>query len=72
MAHVLFSADKLAAVNCYTNSIHNTAKRRYALEYVRWLRNGGEGLEPSRGGLSSMAAQAVRLSIAEFKLWEAV
>ena len=61
---------KLAAVNRYANLIRNAAKRRYAFDYIAWLRNGAVGLEPQKPqGLSFMGAQAVRHQVAEFNLW---
>lgn len=64
--------DKLKAAYRYGNLIRNKAKRDYAFAYIAWLRNGAEGLEPERGKLSYMAAQAVRMEIDAMKLWEGV
>lgn len=68
--NVFIQPEKLAAANRYANLIRNKAKRTYAFAYIGWLRNGAEGLEPERGTLSVMGAQAVRMQIAAMKLWE--
>lgn len=46
-------------------SIRNTQKRSYALAYLLFLE--GKQEEQGRGGLSYMAAQAVRLTLHEYK-----
>jgi hypothetical protein len=61
---------KLAQAYRYANLIKNKAKRDYANAWIVYLRNGAEGLEPERGKLSYMAAQAVRLEINAMNLWE--
>lgn len=64
---------KLAAANRYANLIRNKPKRDYAFAYLSWMRNGAEGNEPDKPkGLSFMGAQAVRMQIEDFKLWEGV
>jgi len=55
----------------YLNLIRNAAKRRYGFAYLAWLNGGAVGDEPERGALSYMAAQAVRIELATYKLWEA-
>ena len=47
----------------YLNLMRNAAKRRYGFLYLAWLRNGAVGLEPERGTLSVMGAQAVRMGL---------
>ena len=71
MAYVAIQPAKMAAANRYCNLIRNKPKRTYAFAYLQWLQNGAEGLEPQRPqGLSCMGAQAVRMSLGEFNLWE--
>jgi hypothetical protein len=53
----------------YLNLIRNAPKRQYGFAYVAWLANGSVGHEPECHGLSVMGAQAVRLRIQEFDLW---
>lgn len=45
----------------YVKRIRNAQKQRYATEYLSYLVKGGQA--PANDGLSSMAAQAVRLQI---------
>lgn len=52
-----------AAAHRYARSLRNPAKRRYAYDYIAWLRSGQEGDEPERGELSYIAAQGVRLNL---------
>jgi hypothetical protein len=47
----------------YVGRIRNPKKRAYALSYLRFLN--GLGPEPDRGQLSYMAAQAVRIELAQ-------
>lgn len=47
----------------YIASIRNPDKKAYAELYWAWLSSGKKGIEPSRGSLSFMAAQAVRLTL---------
>lgn len=61
---------RLATAYRYANMIHNKSKRNYANAYIGWLRNGAIGLEPNRGKLSAMAAQAVRSDVNGMRLWE--
>jgi hypothetical protein len=70
MAHVHIDKTKLGEAFKYANLIRNAAKRRYANEYIAWLQNGAEGLEPEHNKISYMAAQAVRMTIADMKLWD--
>ena len=64
------TATPLQACYRYLNLLRNAPKRRYGFTYVAWLRNGAVGVEPERPkGLSFMGAQAVRLAVADFKLW---
>jgi hypothetical protein len=69
MAAVIIAPEKLGAAYKYANLIRNKAKRDYANAYIAWLRNGAEGLEPERGQLGVMAAQAVRMHINTMNLW---
>jgi hypothetical protein len=52
-------------VERYVRSIRNTGKRAYAEQYLAW-RRGQRRTAPETGGLSYMAAQAVRLTIREY------
>ena len=61
--------ERLKVAYRYLNLIRNGDKRRYGFAYVAYMQNGASGLEPERGRLSVMGAQAVRHRIAEFKLW---
>ena len=72
MAHVAIDKEKLGQAYKYANLIRNKAKREYATAYINWLRGGAEGLEPERGKLGVMAAQAVRMNIDAIKLWEGI
>lgn len=47
----------------YIAAIRNPAKKAYAEAWARYMQRGGA--EPDRGGLSVMAAQAVRMWLAE-------
>ena len=47
--------------------IRNRAKKRYAIAYLAWRRNGGGGNEPGHDDLGHMAAQSVRLAIAQYE-----
>ena len=62
---------KLKEAYRYLNLIRNADKRRYGFAYVAWMQGGAVGLEPERGDLSVMGAQAVRQRMAEFNLWRA-
>lgn len=56
---------KRQAAYRYLNLIRNGEKRRYGFAYLAWLRNHAIGMEPERGRLSCMAAQAVRMNLHE-------
>ena len=58
------STRRTVGAELYVNRIRNTAKRDYARRYLVWLRFGENGEEPSRGKLSHMSAQAVRMALA--------
>ena len=62
--------ERLAQANRYLNLLRNKAKRDYGFSYLSYLRNGGYGNEPERGKLGVMGAQAVRMQLDAFKLWE--
>ena len=53
----------LQAAYRYLNLIRNKPKRCYGFLYLAWLREGATGLEPQRGTLSVMGAQAVRMQL---------
>jgi hypothetical protein len=65
----MIQPEKLAEIYKYTNGIRNKQKREYANAYVSYLRNGGYGNEPERGGLSCMGAQAVRIQLNSMHPW---
>jgi len=46
----------------YIKRIRNPQKRVYAYEYAMYTLHGGQ-VEPARGSLSYMAAQAVRMEL---------
>jgi len=52
-----------AKANRYLNLIRNKAKRDYGWRYLDWIRVGAVGMEPDKGKLSTMAAQAVRMQL---------
>lgn len=59
-------------VRSYVNRIRNKNKKSYARRYYAWLQSGESGPEPDEGNLSAMAAQGVRMSLAELtgnKYW---
>jgi len=47
----------------YVKSIKEATKRRYASEYLTWIRTGRAGVVPVRGGLSAPTAKAVALNL---------
>jgi len=49
----------------YTRRLRSAAKRDYARRYAVWMTDGEQGDEPRRVPLSNMAAQGVRLDVAE-------
>ena len=49
----------------YLNLMRNADKRRYGFAYLTWLQGGATGMEPDRGRLSVMGAQAVRMGLHE-------
>jgi hypothetical protein len=49
----------------YIRAIRNTDKREYAIRYLDYLRAYQPDPEPERMGLSTMAAQAVRMRLHE-------
>jgi hypothetical protein len=51
----------------YIKSLKSASKRAYAAAYWQWMKDGETGPEPSRGDLTVMGAQAVRMNLAEFK-----
>jgi hypothetical protein len=69
MAAVDMNRETLKGAYRYANAIRNAAKRSYANAYIAWMVGGAVGLEPERGRLSTMAAQAVRLEVASLRLW---
>lgn len=57
--------DTPANVQKYINRIRNLIKRQYAKDY--WLHLNGSGQEPDRPkDLSAMAAQSVRMELAQY------
>lgn len=66
----IFDPTKIALCNRYLNLLRNKHKRDYGFAYVNFLRNGATGNEPERGQLSYLGAQAVRMQVDSFKLWE--
>ena len=72
MPFVAIPQERLRAVQRYGNAIRNKAKRDYFWRYLAYLQNGAEGLSPERGTLSYMGAQAVRMALDDFHLWEEV
>jgi hypothetical protein len=60
-------AERHAIAQRYVDKIRNPAKRRHAVLYLRWLRNGRAGLPPVRDAreLSYMGAQAVEMHLAK-------
>jgi hypothetical protein len=59
-----------AGARDYARSIRNPDKRAYAEAYIQWAKDGYKGDDPSRGGLSVMGAQAVRLQLADYGIRE--
>lgn len=53
----------LRQARIYANALRNKAKRTYANQYIDWATGGYTGLEPDRGSLTYMAAQAVRWAV---------
>ncbi|MEQ1823409.1 MAG: hypothetical protein ABL949_12945 [Fimbriimonadaceae bacterium] len=47
----------------YVKSLKEPVKRRFAVDYLDWLRNGKKGDQPARGALASGIASAVCLNI---------
>jgi hypothetical protein len=43
----------------YVKSLRDAVKRRYAKEYLMWIRSGRVGATPSRGTLSPIIAKVV-------------
>ncbi len=43
----------------YVRSIRDSVKRRYAQDYLTWLRAGRKGSAPARGELSPILAKSV-------------
>jgi hypothetical protein len=54
-------------VETYIKQIRNTNKKAYATAFWAWIQAGEQGTEPSRNGLSYMAAQAVRTNLYCFR-----
>lgn len=55
---------KVRTWQSYITAIRNPRKRVYAQDYAMYLLHGGQ-IEPERGELSYMAAQAVRMTLAD-------
>ncbi len=49
----------------YIASIRNSAKKEYARQYLFYILRGRKGSCPSPAGLSTLAAQAVRLRLGQ-------
>jgi hypothetical protein len=47
----------------YVKSLKDAVKRRYAVDYLTWIRGGKKGDIPSRGNLSPILAKAVCLNL---------
>jgi len=47
----------------YIRGLRNPAKRKYAEDYLLFLKGKGQTMDPTGTGLSYMAAQAVRLRL---------
>ena len=67
---IVIAKQKLESAYRYGNLLRCKPKRDYVFAYIAWLNNGAMGIEPERGRLSYMAAQAVRMTIDGMKLWE--
>jgi len=49
----------------YVRSLRDPIKRRYASEYLTWIRGGKVGSSPSRGVLAPAVAHAVTINLDE-------
>jgi hypothetical protein len=47
----------------YVKSLKDAVKRRYAVNYLEWIRGGKKGDVPTRGALSAVLAKAVCLNL---------
>jgi hypothetical protein len=54
--------DNTEAMN-YVRSLRDAPKRRFAVEYLEWIRGGRSGSMPSRGVLAPALAKAVALNL---------
>jgi hypothetical protein len=51
----------------YIKAIRNDQKRAYAKAFLDWMRHGEQGDPPHPAGLSTMAAQAVRMNLRDYE-----
>ena len=47
----------------YVRSLKDAVKRRYAVDYLAWIRGGRVGGVPARGNLSLILAKAVCMNL---------
>ena len=47
----------------YVRSLKDAVKRRFAVDYLEWIRSGRSGSMPSRGALPPTLAKAVALNL---------
>ena len=57
--------DTRERLNAYLNRLRSPLKRAYAEQYAEWFASNSDQPEPTRGALSYMAAQGVRLDVDE-------
>jgi hypothetical protein len=56
------SSEKSEAMT-YVNSLRDAVKRRFAHQYLQWIRGGRTGASPSRGSLGSTPAKTVMANL---------
>jgi hypothetical protein len=47
----------------YVHSLRDAVKRRFAHQYLQWIRAGRMGAPPNRGGLGATLAKAVMANL---------
>jgi hypothetical protein len=57
------NSDEIPAATKYVKSIKDPVKRRYATDYLVWLKGGRVGSSPERGALASAIASAVSTNL---------
>jgi len=65
MVEIKWAKDKIMKAEKYVSKIRNEGKRKYAEAYMKYVIEGGKSPNGLSFGISTMAAQAVRMELGD-------